>query len=430
MNYEVVVNQGTRLISNGSTCKLALIFPEVISAPKGGGRMRIFQLQTLLARLFEGNVVAWDLERDRAVDLLAENPLETAQSGNVPAASRTDIRKTIRDLAALALYTWPRFVVHRTDTSIRERILRWIDLERPTHVVLVHPFAIDLIPQLSRRNIEVIIDCQNVESDLAQQISAVNVAESRRLEAVLARRTTARWEQLYFRNVSQVWLPSTNDIARQRQISSDQTRFLCVPNALDLSQYPDCSEPGRSEDIESATDIALPGSFAYGPNVVAAHVLRDRVFPTVKQSIPQARLVLVGRDDRGLAADLAREPNVVATGMVPDTRPYLRDAGVVVVPILQGSGTRFKILEALALGRPVVTTALGAEGLNVRDGEHLLIREIDEFPNAIVSVLRHPEFGMQLGREGRKLVERQYSWDVVESILREAFDLGGERRSA
>ena len=117
--------------------------------------------------------------------------------------------------------------------------------------------------------------------------------------------------------------------------------------------------------------------------------------------------------------------DVLATGLVPDTQPYFRAAGVVAVPILQGSGTRFKILEALALGRPVVTTPLGTEGLAVRDGEHLLIRELNDFPEAIISLLSDPSRGRELGRSGRQLVETEYSWCAVERLLREQIELIG-----
>jgi glycosyltransferase involved in cell wall biosynthesis len=113
---------------------------------------------------------------------------------------------------------------------------------------------------------------------------------------------------------------------------------------------------------------------------------------------------------------------VITTGEVPDVRASLRDAGVVVVPVLHGSGTRFKILEALALARPVVSTPLGAEGLDIRDGEHLLIREIDQFPEAIIRLLRDPELGRRLGQAGRCVVEEQYSWEAAEQIMRQAFD--------
>src|SRR6185437_14800217 len=120
-------------------------------------------------------------------------------------------------------------------------------------------------------------------------------------------------------------------------------------------------------------------------------IMKERVLPIVQREIRDARLVLLGRDPDEAAKRLERHPDVVATGEVPDTRPYLQRAGVVVVPILNGSGTRYKILEALALGLPVVSTPLGAEGLDVHDGEHLLIRNIDEFSDAILSILREPD---------------------------------------
>jgi hypothetical protein len=191
-----------------------------------------------------------------------------------------------------------------------------------------------------------------------------------------------------------------------------------VPNAVNITDF----EP---EEITGSRDLILPAYFGrkmsnHSPDAAGARIMSGQILPNVQRSIPDSRLILLGRDPDGVAKALERKPDVIATGEVPDTKPYLKRAGVVVAPILNGGGTRYKIIEALALGLPVVSTQLGAEGLDVCDGEHLLIRDIDHFPDAIVSILRDREFGKQLGLAGRKLVEQKYSWDTVEAIIREA----------
>jgi glycosyltransferase involved in cell wall biosynthesis len=208
-----------------------------------------------------------------------------------------------------------------------------------------------------------------------------------------------------------VWVPSELDVGRQHEVCSKRTRIRAVPNALDLARYSPRQEGGSH-------DIVLAGDFGYAPNMAGAKILRDQVLPAVRQVVPDARLILVGRDRYGQARELQREPDVVVTGEVPDTHPYLCQAGVITVPILHGGGTRYKILEALALALPVVSTPLGAEGLEVRDGEHLLIRDIDQFAEAIVSILLDPAMGQELGHKGRQLIESCYSWEAAEKIMR------------
>jgi glycosyltransferase involved in cell wall biosynthesis len=111
--------------------------------------------------------------------------------------------------------------------------------------------------------------------------------------------------------------------------------------------------------------------------------------------------------------------------MVSDTRELLSRAGVVVVPILSGGGTRFKILESLALAVPVVSTAKGAEGLDVRDGQHLWIRELNQFATAIEQILSYPAAARAIALRGRQVVEKKYSWSAVAVTLREGLQNRG-----
>jgi polysaccharide biosynthesis protein PslH len=196
-------------------------------------------------------------------------------------------------------------------------------------------------------------------------------------------------------------------------VCSSLKRLRCVPNGLDIHKY-QLHHQSRSHDL------VLPASFRYEPNVVGAQILRDDVLPAVRQVIPDARLVLLGRDPLGMAKALQREPDVVATGEVASTQSFFLSAGVIAVPLFQGGGTRYKILEALALGCPVVTTPLGCEGLEVRNGEHLLIRDINDFSSAIIALLSDSSTSTALGHRGRRLVEAYYSWEAVEAQVRNA----------
>jgi glycosyltransferase involved in cell wall biosynthesis len=121
---------------------------------------------------------------------------------------------------------------------------------------------------------------------------------------------------------------------------------------------------------------------------------------------------------------LAEKKNgMKVTGEVEDVRPYVRDAAVYIVPLRVGGGTRLKIFEAMAMGKAVVSTSIGAEGLPVRDGENILLAdEGGDFARKIVNLLRDPATRNRLGQAGRRLVESEYSWSSVaerfDSILR------------
>jgi glycosyltransferase involved in cell wall biosynthesis len=111
--------------------------------------------------------------------------------------------------------------------------------------------------------------------------------------------------------------------------------------------------------------------------------------------------------------ELSRQPGVCVTGEVPDVRPYVEEALALVVPLRSGGGTRLKILEAMAMGRPVVSTSLGAEGLEIVAGENILLAETaEQFLRQLQTLIDHPDRARQLGQAGRHLVVTQYDWPI------------------
>jgi glycosyltransferase involved in cell wall biosynthesis len=115
-----------------------------------------------------------------------------------------------------------------------------------------------------------------------------------------------------------------------------------------------------------------------------------------------------------MQAAAKREPSIIVTGSVADVRPYLAAASVMVVPLLQGGGTRLKILEAFAAGCPVVSTAKGAEGIKARDGEHLLIRnEVEELVAGVCQLWSNRSLREKLASSAYELVQAKYSWQAV-----------------
>lgn len=387
--------------------KVALITPQYVRRPTIGFQLRLYQLQAILERIAPGRVLYWSTRLGAPVD--AGAPPDRGE-GARPSAARGGLPAALRNLATLGLHLWPRFVVSSLGAQ-RGPLLAWVDRERPTHVVVCHPEATELVPALVSRGIQVFVDCMNVDSDLTRQMIPLVSPRSEQIAWVLRWRAIRRKERRLFPLATEVWLPSGLDAERQARVCAGRARIRALPNVLDVASYAPRQGAGSH-------DILLAGDFGYAPNVVGARLLRDRVLPEVRRLVPEARLILVGRDQYGHARALERSPDVVVTGEVPDTRPYLREAGVVAVPILHGGGTRYKILEALAVGLPVVSTPLGAEGLDVRDGAHLLLRDVDDFADAIVSVLRDPSWGMELGRNGRRLVESSYSLEAAERIVR------------
>ncbi|GIK40753.1 MAG: glycosyl transferase [Chloroflexota bacterium] len=182
-----------------------------------------------------------------------------------------------------------------------------------------------------------------------------------------------------------------------------------IPNGVDISFFQATPLPDSQDPI-----ILFHGSMGYYPNVDAAIWFVEKIFPKVLESLPRAKLFIVGTDPTPEVKQLAKPNQVIVTGKVPDMRDYLQQSQVVVVPIRVGHGTRLKIPEAMAAGRPVVSTPTGAEGLMASSGEQLLIAEdAAEFAAAVVKVLADRSLAEQLAVNGRRFVENNYAWSSI-----------------
>jgi glycosyltransferase involved in cell wall biosynthesis len=175
--------------------------------------------------------------------------------------------------------------------------------------------------------------------------------------------------------------------------------------------------------------ITLPGFLRYGPNADAADLLVRRVLPHIRRRVPDVRVRLVGEPDARVSR-LHDPPWVTVTGQVPDIRVELGATDLIAVPLRYGSGTRIKILEALAHRLPVVSTSIGAAGLGVVDGVHLLIRDSPRaFASACVRLLRDRALRKSLVDGGHALFLQRYQWsDIRCRITRLAAEVSGGRR--
>jgi polysaccharide biosynthesis protein PslH len=188
-----------------------------------------------------------------------------------------------------------------------------------------------------------------------------------------------------------------------------------VPNGVDIGYL-------HAVDAEPDPDsIVFTGLISYRPNTDGVHFLVRDVMPRVWRQRPNAVLTVVGKGVPPSVAALAG-PRVKITGWVPDIRPYLSSAAVAVAPLRAGSGTRIKIIEAFALARPVVSTTIGCEGLDVRSGEHLLVADdADGFADGILAMLSDRSAAQAIGRAGRALLEREYTSDRIADRLEDAY---------
>jgi glycosyltransferase involved in cell wall biosynthesis len=201
--------------------------------------------------------------------------------------------------------------------------------------------------------------------------------------------------------------------ARAYQVLSDLSGAVVLENGVAAVPEVPWSPPRSGR-------LIYTGSLSYGPNAEAITYFVRAILPQVAESVPEVRLDVTGALPSVVPPE-ARDPRVALTGRL-DVEAFdacLRGAAACVIPLLSGTGTRIKLLEALALGMPVVSTRKGAEGLCLRDGEHLLIADGPaDFAAATIRVLRDDKLAASLGAQGREAIQTRYDWGVIGGRLR------------
>ncbi len=185
-------------------------------------------------------------------------------------------------------------------------------------------------------------------------------------------------------------------------------RLGLVPNGVDVEEHRPLPAP------DHGTELLFVGNLAYRPNVDAVvHFCHD-ILPEVQRQMPQVELMIVGRTPPPMVVDLQRRPGVTVYGTIPDVLPFYRRCLATVVPLRAGGGTRLKILESMALGRPVITTPMGCEGLQVESGRHLLVAgNAGEFAAQTVRAMSDRSLREHLTGQARRLVEEVYDWNAI-----------------
>jgi glycosyltransferase involved in cell wall biosynthesis len=191
---------------------------------------------------------------------------------------------------------------------------------------------------------------------------------------------------------------------------------IVAPAGVDTSYYTPTLGP------EEPNTLVHVGSLEWPPHVHGMKWFLCNVFPLIRRRVPDVKLKLIGKIPPGFQRYAASFPGVIPIGYVEDVRPHVARAAVYVVPLLAGGGIRLKLLEAFAMGKAVVTTSVGTEGIKANHDEHLLIADTpDLFATSVIRLLASPSTRSELGKKARHLVETNYTWDVCIRQLERAY---------
>lgn len=202
------------------------------------------------------------------------------------------------------------------------------------------------------------------------------------------------------------------------RLNEGRANMVVIPNGVDTKAKRFDANPCKSRIL----NILFCGTLDYEPNIEGVLWFYEKIFRLVKARVPDISFTVIGKMHReGPFEVLKTDASVNFIGQVESVENYYRESSLLIVPLLKGSGTRLKILEAMSFGNAVVSTSTGAEGLDIENGRNLLIADTEEeFANAIVLLLTDARLFSSITKQGRQLVEEKYDWNKVGTLVRDA----------
>jgi glycosyltransferase involved in cell wall biosynthesis len=270
----------------------------------------------------------------------------------------------------------------------------------------------DLLVNLAARPAQpLVVDFHNVDYLIYERYLRLERNPAKRFYAWLEGRKSREWERRSCRMATVAMACSGHDRIELQQLNPALPLFV-VPNVVDVDEY----EP---RDTEDPRKILFQGGMDWYPNRDAVEFFVAETFPLIRKRVPDARFVIAGRNPpEEFRKRLSLTSGVEFTGTVPDMRAQIADAAVCVVPLRVGSGTRLKILESAAMAKPIISTHLGAEGLEFVNGDEIMLEDDPStFAAMVVRLLSAPDLRRLLGRAARRRVELDYSFRALSKSL-------------
>jgi len=374
-----------------------------------GGKIRSYNILRQLSCTHEVTFLSYGGKEDAAYEADIARELPRAHTIHTAAPDRSTLHQYLGYILGV-FRTAPFAVSQFADPAVRCQVTSWLNEKR--FDVAVCDFLAATINFSRTLATPTVLFQHNVESDLWRRRASTESNPVKRLAYKLEAVKMERYERNEVRRFQSVIAVSDHD--RQQMLKMGASKVSVVPTGVDTKKYqvapPATADPPR---------VVFTGSMDWEPNIDAVTYFCRDIFPQVCAEVPGAIFQIVGRNPPPRVKRLASD-FVQVTGTVPSVTDYLRGATVVVVPLRAGAGTRLKIFEAMAMGKAVISTSIGAEGLDVHAGSDIiLVDEATGFANAIVLLMRDAALRRQYELSATQLAS-QYDWSNIAGSFADA----------
>lgn len=394
--------------------KVLFIAPRFVLPADTGGKIRTYNLIKQIAKFAELHVISFSFEKDDG-RYLADLEKNNIKATLIPFKDTPFLKKMLMALGPIP-FSAAKYYSQEMAATVRTLIEKHdFDLVHVDHIHMAHyQSCFGSLPCLvDEHNVEykILERCGNVERVWwKQQLYFQQAGKMKRFEAAMVPRYSA------------CTAVSPDDADVLQELSAVKVPVHVLPNGVDTEFFqPNFAGPAPQKEEDA---MVFTGSMDWLPNDDAMLYFIKDILPFIWEKNPQIKLYVVGKSPSpALMQAQDSDERIIITQRVEDVRPYLAKAKVFVTPLRIGGGTRLKILEALSMEKAIVSTAIGAEGINYKEDVHMAVADRpQEFAKKVLALMAAPEKRTALGQSGRHLVLAEYDWNIMGKKLKEIYE--------
>ena len=375
-----------------------------------GGQIRTYNLLKKLAK--EHEITLFPLIKEESERQYI--PELEKYCAKVKVFKRSQKPFTLKNIYKTLISTYPFLVVRNHVPEIIGAVREELAND---NYDLIHAETFYMMPHLPKTNVPIILVEQTIEY-LGYESYAKKAPFFIKPLLQVDINKIKKWERHFWRSAQKLIVMSQADKDYIANEIGDENKIEVVANGVDSEWF----NKKRRKPPEKPTVLSV-GTFNWLPNIEAVKFLVNRVWPLLKQQVKDVQLWIVGNaPTQEILNFQKKDSGIKVTGNIPDIRDAFKSAHVVAAPVFSGKGTRYKILEAMAAGTPVVATSIAVEGLGVEDGKHVILADTAALmSDKIARLLDSPEERSLLSRRAKKFVTQQYDWKYISSKLDEVY---------
>ncbi len=398
--------------------KILMLTPYLPYPLLSGGQIRTYNLLKKLANKHEVTLFALIKDADETKHI----PELEKYCKKVNVFKRSSRPFTVSNILRTAFSTYPFLVIRNHVPEVIDAVERELEAE---HYDLIHAETFYMMPHIPKTDIPTLLVEQTIEY-LGYESYAKKAPKIVQPLLNIDVKKIKHWEKHYWNESKTLIVMSDDDKKFIGREIGDESKIEVVANGVDTEWFEQ-----KKENRPPEPTLLSVGTFKWLPNVEAVDFLVQHVWPLVKKQLPLVKLWIVGNAPTTKVSNYQKsDTTITVSGTIPDIRDAFKGAHILVAPVFSGKGTRYKILEAMASGTPIVATSTAVEGLEVAHGTHVLTSDTATgMAELIVKLIKDPELQKKLAHNGKQFVKSNYDWSIISEKLDTIYQTIGSNKT-